>query len=174
MRERWLAAAVVTVIPLAVACEMDPPEPQELTDEDRQAIEGLSDRYTDLVLAEDWDGWADLFHEDAIRMPQDASTVEGRDAIREAVEPDEGVTFTDFSAQPEEVEGAGDRAYSWGTYAFEVTQEVDDDEVEMQEEGRYMIVARRSDDDPGEWQIYREIFNRSHPPELTEDNESGS
>lgn len=171
MRERWLAVPLMTLVPWMAACEMEPPTEQELTDEDRQAIEALADQYTEFTLAQDWDSWADLFHEDAVRMPQDAPPSEGRNAIRDAAPPEEGVTITEFSAQSDEVEGTGDLAFSRGSYTVVVTQQVDDEEMEMEEEGNYFIVVRRSQEDPGQWLIYREMFNRNHPPELPQAEE---
>lgn len=137
-----------------------------LAEEDRQAIAQLPIMYVELALAEDWDGVANLYHEDAIQMPPDQAPVVGRDNIRQFLAQllgsEGGVTLESFSVDVVELEGAGDLAYARATYQFEISTTVDGEELTVQQQGPYMNILRR--DEAGDWRIYRQIINRDHPP----------
>lgn len=178
MRARCLVAVagIALVSWAAAGCEMDPP-PVELTGQDREAIDALADRYVELTLAGDFDGVAELFHEDGLRMPPDAPAEDGRDAIRRGLEPEEGLTVADFSVDQEEVEGVGDRAYARGTYEITLAADVANGndgfgaQEEIEEEGKYLTILQRDEEEPTRWTIYRHMTNRDHPPERPDEDD---
>lgn len=163
MRLPQRVAVVLPLFVLVAACE--PPPPQvELTPEDREAIKALSERYTELLMAGDWDALTELFHSDAINIPPNQPRQEGRAQIRAGLEPDPGSAFTGFSSETQEVDGAGDLAYSRGVYQLQVSVETPEGEMVQEDEGDWIVIARGQAD--GSWLIYRLIWNSSLPLEM--------
>jgi ketosteroid isomerase-like protein len=155
------ALTLVLSVPTA-ACEAPAPD-RELGPEDRASIEAIPQQYADLLLADDLDGLADLFHPQGVRMPPNAPTEEGRQQIRAGLEFPPGVSVSDFAAETLEVDGIGDLAYSRGTFRLELNIENDDEPVLQVDEGDWVGIFRRTAD--GDWILYRLIWNSNLPLE---------
>jgi hypothetical protein len=79
MRSYVLTALVI--VPMLVATPGAAQLPQEGIPADvRAALEHLPEAWVERARAADWQGVAELYHQDAVVMPIDAPTVSGRDA----------------------------------------------------------------------------------------------
>lgn len=137
-----------------------------LSAEDRQEIPTIPERFVERALDGDWDGVAELYHPDAIQMPPDQPAVEGRDAIRHALSrtlgAEGGVKLEDFSLSIREAEAIGDLVYVRAAYHLKMSVTIDREEISIEQQGPYINILRR--DEEGRWRIYRQIYNRDHPP----------
>lgn len=136
--------------------------------EDRQEIPTIPERFVKRALEGDWDGVAELYHPDAIQMPPDQPAVEGREAIRHALSrtlgAEGGVRLEDISLSIREAEGTGDLVYVWAAYRIKMSVTVAGEEVSIEQYGPYINILRR--DEEGRWRIYRQVYNRDHPPHI--------
>jgi ketosteroid isomerase-like protein len=137
-----------------------------LTEQDHASIAQLPIAFSERSLAADWDGVAALYHEDAIQMPPDAPAIEGRDNIRDTLTqmfgPEDGFELKDLSLDVLEVAEAQDFIYVRAAYHFTFGSTADGDDREFEQYGPYVNILRR--DPSGTWLIYRQIYNRDHPP----------
>lgn len=112
---------------------------------------------------------ADLYVEDAVRMPYDAPAVKGHDSIVAAY----GVQFETrrlhprIDLVPESMLAVGVIAIERGSYDETLTSL--DESVQIREIGKYVSVARRGDD--GHWRFAIGIFNRDALPEAADREE---
>jgi ketosteroid isomerase-like protein len=153
------------VLPLLLlGCEVTPPEAAFLP-EDRVAIERMAQEFAEGLLAEDWDGVAGLFRIDAVMMPPEGPPVEGRSAIRSALQPGEpGVELTGMSIVTEEVDGGAFIAFARGTYEQQLSASIPDGDVIWTEEGSWLTVLRKDGVEPEHrWGIHRHIWNSDLP-----------
>lgn len=134
--------------------------------EDRQEIPTIPERFVKRALDGDWDGVAELFHPDAIQMPPDQPAVEGREAIRDALSrtlgAEGGVRLEDISLSIREAEGSEELVYVRADYRIKMSVMVCGEEVSIEQYGPYINILRR--DEKGHWRIYRQVYNRDHPP----------
>jgi ketosteroid isomerase-like protein len=116
-------------------------------------------------VAADWEGIAELRHEDAVLMPIDAPPVSRRDAIRSAFARipgrEGGVELGHLSVEVLEAEAAGDLVCVGAAYRHGGTVTADGREVHFEQEGSYVNILRRGEG--GAWRICRQIINRDHP-----------
>jgi len=137
-----------------------------LSAEDRQEIATIPERFVQRALVADWDGVAELYHPAAIQMPPDQPTVEGRAAIRHALSrtlgAEGGVRLEELSLSIREAEGIGDLVFVWAVYRLKISVTVGGEEVGIEQHGPYVNILRQ--DGEGHWRIYRQIYNRDHPP----------
>jgi len=112
------------------------------------------------VNAGDVDGWIALWDDNGVQMPQNATAVHGKAAIRQAFsEILLSVDFEEFTINNEEVRVFGDFGFARGTYSF-VNAMVEGDPVPF--EGKYLTILKRQPD--GSWKVYRDCFNSNTPP----------
>lgn len=135
------------------------PSAQEFSEE--AAIRALNATVADfaaLLMAEDLDGFMDLFTDDVIRLPPDTPPIVGVDAVRAA----QYTQFENFdqniTIRMEESEFSGDLAFVRGSFAVTLTY-TDGTETELV--GSWMNLMRRSPD--GKWRIARNMWNRDRP-----------
>jgi ketosteroid isomerase-like protein len=137
-----------------------------LSAEDRQEIPTIPERFVERALAGDWDGVAKLYHPAAVQMPPDQPAVEGREAIRHALSrtfgAEGGVRLEELSLSIREAEGIGNLVYVWASYRLKMSVTMGSGEVNIEQHGPYVNILRR--DEEGHWRIYRQIYNRDHPP----------
>ena len=99
-------------------------------------------------------------------MPPDEPPVKGREGIRQALAQilgsEGGVTLEDFCVNILETEGIGELVYVRANYQIETSRTVEGDEVRDRQQGHYVNILRR--DEGSHWRIYRQIYNRDHPP----------
>lgn len=117
--------------------------------------EQLVDPWFEAYNAGDAAALAGLYTADAIRYPSDAAPVSGRAAIRSAFEKElASFSETQETGGPEELHVFGDWIVEVGDWSMSGTSA--EDGAEVDEEGRYMILARRGTD--GQWKIHREMW----------------
>lgn len=135
------------------------PSAQEFSEE--AALRALNATVADfaaLLMAEDLDGFMDLFTEDAIRLPPEAPPIVGTDAIRAAQFGQFEAFDQNITIRMDESEFTGDMAFVRGSFA--VTQTLPDG-TSADLVGSWMNLMRRSPD--GKWRIARNMWNRDSP-----------
>lgn len=161
----FVLAALVSMLTLVATPSAAQSPPNKLPADTRAALERIPKAFVERALAADWEGVAELYHEDAIQMPPDAPRVEGRAAIRETLAHTlgraGGVELDHFSVDVQEAEGAGELVYVGAAYRLSGTMTVEGRDVPFEQVGSYVNILRR--DEAGEWRIYRQIYNRDHP-----------
>jgi len=163
---RFFLLAAFVCMPTLLAMPSLAQTPQEALPADaRAALERIPEAWVERALAADWEGIAELYHEDAVLMPIDAPAAEGRAGIRETfahmLGRAGGVDLDHLSVEVLEVEGAGELVYVGAAYRLGGTMTVDGTETPFEQEGSYVNILRR--DEAGTWRIYRQIINRDHP-----------
>ena len=112
---------------------------------DEQEILGIWSTYTEARVGGDAETWLDLWDKDGIRMPPGAPAVDYA-----TFAPGTPERFAkppaSMEIKSEEIEVAGDWAYSRGTFTV-------NDAIE----GKFLTIFRRQDD--GSWRIYRDSFS---------------
>jgi uncharacterized protein (TIGR02246 family) len=132
---------------LVVACR---PATMQLTDADVAAIRAIPAAIDSAALAHDWDALLAVFTEDGIALHQGAPTVEGRAAMRAALDSQfVGVTIRKHATTVHEVAGSGTIAYARGMFDEEYAVEGVDQP--MVHSGRFLAVLNKQPD--GTWLV---------------------
>jgi uncharacterized protein (TIGR02246 family) len=137
---------------------------------DLQAIKRLREAFITAYNKRDVDGLVQLFTEDAVFIPADDATCEGRNEIADYLGDimDEMPATLEFDVQETQVQG------SWAFERIDVTLTVN--EVASGEEGeiwaRYLWVLRRRPG--GSWQIARIIYNIDESGDEDEGEDEGA
>ncbi len=105
--------------------------------------------------AEDADALVALYAEDGIRMPADAPTVQGTEALRQHFEDSWATQKPDGSGPTLGLEVEGDWAFLWGTWADRPTDKTTGEVSE--DGGKWLNIMQRT---PAGWKIHTEIWNR--------------
>lgn len=165
---RYLAcAATVLVLALAGACSPTGNDAggnaaaNSSATQDTGAIDKLRAAYTSAWNAGNAAEIADLYTEDAVALPGNQPTADGRDAILKYNQ-DFFAQFTPGKMEltPEETKIMGDWAFDRGTYHMMATPTSGGDAVEAQ--GRYLVILQRQAD--GSWKVARDTDNTASPP----------
>ncbi len=131
-------AALIAALAVPVQASAD-------TAADEQAILGIWSTYTEARVGGDAETWLGLWDKDGIRMPPGAPAVDYA-----TFAPGTPARFAkppaSMEIKSEEIEVAGDWAYSRGTFTV-------NDAIE----GKFLTIFRRQDD--GSWRIYRDSFS---------------
>jgi len=130
-------------------CQAPPPG---LTEQDRQAIQAVSDSFTQRMMAGDHAGVAALYTSDGMVMPPNGPTVTGPAAIAQFM--GGFPKMTSFQLANEVIEGRGDMAYIQGRYSMSM-------EGLAPDSGKYVEIRHRQAD--GTWPIAMDIFNSDVP-----------
>lgn len=136
-----------------LACNHDIPDATELTTGDREAIKALFAEWENHAVAGDWEGYAGLFHADAIRKyPGTPDFLENREEIREAaVAMNPSIDHLEFQV----VEIDGTRQLAYAMVNVESIVVIDGEEVWDEATG---LAIFRTDDD-GTWRFYRVLHH---------------
>ena len=121
---------------------------------DHAVIRIASDRFSRLLLAQDFDSLVDLYTEDAVLMPPHQPTVHGRSTIRTWFRS----TFprvSRLSLTIDEIDGRADIAYVRGSYSM--TLHPDGAPGPVDDVGKYIEIRKRQPD--GSWLLAADIFN---------------
>ena len=141
---------------LLAGCAMPRTEPMTFPAADADAIRAAATRYIQTVRDTAWDAWADLYTSDAVFMPPNHPSVQGRQAMMDFIK-----TFpplSSFNLEPLEVDGRGDIAFVHGHFSLVMAPPGG---PELADNGKYLEVWRKQTD--GSWKIYRDIFNSDVP-----------
>ena len=137
-------------------CEEKADAGPTFTAEDDAAIRSSLAQWAVDVLAADWTAHAGYYTADAVRMPPDAPTIQGHNAIIALME-----TFppiTGFTLTPQAVGGDGDLAYATGAFTLDLAPP-DADPVNMV--GKWTAIYKRQED--GSWLCVSDIWNDDAP-----------
>ena len=130
-----------------------------LPDKDVAAIRAQTAEFAKGLNTADFASVAGLYAETATFMPPNQPVVSGRAAIEAWMKGFPPVK--EFLLQIVEVDGAGDIAYSRGTYSMTIAPP--GAPTPVKDAGKYIEVRRRQKD--GSWKIVADIFNSDLPPE---------
>lgn len=149
-----LAALALTI----TACQ---PQAGPLSDADIAAIRNLAEQHVvDVLLAEDWAGFAATFTEDVVRMPPNEPLHQGRGAVEEWTSTNWGpLTTTELSQSVHDIDGHRDLAYARGSYTATVAVPGVPDPIS--DVGKFLVVLRKQED--GMWLVSIAIFNSDMP-----------
>ena len=126
----------------------------------QQQAQEFFDRYAGLWMAEDLDGWLDLWADaGTIQMPFGEPRVVGVDQLR--TRNAAALASADFVASIKnlDVGSLGDLAYASGTYTMEITPE--DGSAPWTLDAKYLSVFERKPN--GDWKLIRDAFNSNAP-----------
>jgi uncharacterized protein (TIGR02246 family) len=102
---------------------------------------------------------AALFAGDAVVMPPNASTMRGKDAVRQYYEGRFAGGATDLTLDPKDISGSGTLAYASGDYRLRMVPPGGG--AERPDRGKFVWVFRRLD---GRWLIEYVIFSSDFAP----------
>ena len=126
---------------------------------DLAALEAIAQKYEAAYSAGDAEALVALHTDDAIRMPPNAPSLIGKEAIRVAYQ----ATFDQFTGKItlslKEVEFAGDWAFVRGASAVTLTPKAGGEP--LQDEGKYLSIRKRQPD--GSWKIFWTNWNSNNP-----------
>ena len=131
--------------------------PAAFTEADRTAIRATIDSFTNAIKKGDYATAASYYTEDAVFMPPNLPTVEGRAGIQSNFE---GLGRVSAFSQPVvEVQGVGDLAYA--VLNFDLTITPPNFTTPMTDKGKVLIILRKQPN--GRWLTSRAIFNSVLP-----------
>lgn len=151
---------MLTVVVFAVACVVNPgcqSSNTSLTAADQSAIRQLVDAQLKAANARDWAAWAAVYAQDAILLPPNGPSVQGRPAIQAwlAMLP----PTSDFRFQEAELDGRADLAYVRGTYSLMIT--LPGATAPVKEQGKFLQIYRKEADNA--WKLARDSFSPDAP-----------
>jgi uncharacterized protein (TIGR02246 family) len=138
------------------ACQTPPPP--GFAAEDRAAIEEIAARYLATARAGDWDGWTDLWTEDAVYMVPDAPSLVGKAEIRASLDVFAGPPM-EMTLDLQAADGVG--KWAWGRGSFTFAMAATEEMPEMRMEGSFLWVLEKQAD--GTWLIDSECYNSDAP-----------
>jgi uncharacterized protein (TIGR02246 family) len=125
---------------------------------DETALRRALDAYFDAATSGDTARWAALYATDAVILPPNSATVEGRGAIETWLRA-LPVVIAEAHGEALEVDGNRDLAYVRGTYAM--SMQVPGGTQPVRQEGKLLQIYLRQPD--GTWLLARDIWNASVP-----------
>ena len=149
----------IPLVALFIVSGCSQPPPADTTAADLQAIRALVDEFDEAINAGDFEAMAQLYDEDAIRMPAEAPPQMGRDAIREWFRTERGQYDIEIDNVVRDAQVFGDWGYSWGDASGTMTPR--DGGEPRTIDSKWMAVTRRQAD--GSWKTYRDIYNSNAP-----------
>jgi len=158
-KSNWLLSTIILAIALAMLSFAISCQKQD-TEADIAAIEEIWDNYALGMITGDLDLWMSLYTDDIIKMLPDEPAVFGKEDLRTSMKP----LFDNFTIEMaiynEEVQVAGDWAFSRGTFTATLTPKAGGEPLYM--DGKYLDILERQAD--GSWKIARDCFNSNVPP----------
>ncbi|MCP4573708.1 MAG: SgcJ/EcaC family oxidoreductase [bacterium] len=151
MLHRIFVISCLSSILLLAACSSEPPVD---TVAEAQVIREVSREWSAAFAVKDLDAIMSYYAPDALQMPANSPSIQGKEAIRAWYElwlPNPDVTST-FAPDVIEVAVSGDLAYDRGTYHFKL----DTPDGTVEDRGTYLIVWKKID---GEWKTLADMSN---------------
>jgi steroid delta-isomerase-like uncharacterized protein len=140
---------------------------QQLTAEvdveaDIAAIEECLDLYAVGLNTGDLELWLSLHADDVVKMPPNAPSIFGQDALRAKMEPAfDNFTF-EMALYPEETQVSGDLGFARGNYTVSMTPKAGGETIISMPDGKYSTIYKRQADGP--WKILIDCYNSNLPP----------
>lgn len=153
-----LLTLLILALPAALACRRPPPPvdaAKGTNPADQKGIEQLREEYLRLYNDQDIEGLGKLFTDDAVFIPEDDATCEGKKEIADCLDSlfEEDDSTLEFDVKETQV--IQDWAFERIDATFVSTDSVTGEEVETW--ARYLWILRRQPG--GEWRIARLIYN---------------
>ena|SRR2546428_8893178 len=120
---------------------------------DQAAIRTVSDRFSQLLVAQEFDSLVRLYTENAVFMPPHQPAVHGRTALRSWMASFPRVSRMSLTIN--EIDGRADLAYVRGSYAMTLHPENAPGPID--DLGKYIEIRKRQAD--GSWLLAADIFN---------------
>jgi len=136
---------------------VEDPDAVERSIGDENALNSLVADFMVAVNGGDADAMAALYAADALRMPPDAQSTRGREAIRQGLAATFEAADLDVQLRIEETEFSGELAYVHGTFFLTTTPKYGSPASEL--EGNWMRLMRREPN--GRWLVAHELWNAS-------------
>jgi uncharacterized protein (TIGR02246 family) len=127
---------------------------------DVAAIKEIWNQYTLGANTGDLDLWISLWGDNGIRMAPGTPAVFEKEQIRAQMKVPFEQFDTKIAINCEEVQVAGDWAFSRGTYTFSTTPKAGGETTYIN--GKFLTILKRQVD--GSWKIFRDCFNSNAPP----------
>lgn len=148
---------VIPVMLLVVGCQ---PATMELSEEDVATIRALGPAISEAALAQDIDALLEPFTDDAVFMPPNTPTIQGRGSAASWIESAwVGVDIAEHAIELTDVEGAGDFAAARGVYREAYILEGTPEPIRFT--GKLCFLLSKQSD--GSWRITAEIWNSDVP-----------
>ncbi len=147
------------------ACQKEAMVEVGLNDENEAAIRKVVEEYLVLTNAAEKDHTALVEHyyaKDATVLAPNMPSVTGHAALVSFFE--EFPPYENFKLEIVELDGQGDLAYVWGTYAMDIM--LPETEMAMHDVGKYVEVWKKQAD--GNWKVHLDIFNTDLPMTTSE------
>lgn len=128
-----------------------------LSSVDVATIRAVSDQFTKLLIARDFEALVNLYTNDAVLMPPHHPAAHGRTAIGQWISGFPRVTAMTLGI--EDIDGRADVAYVRGTYTM--TLHPEGAPAAVQDQGKYLEIRRRQAD--GSWPVAIDTFNSDRP-----------
>ena len=132
---------------------MTQPTVGTLSAKDTAAIRAVSEQFSRLLLAQDFDALVRLYTDDAVFMPPHQPAVNGRAALRSWMAAFPKVT--QFALEIDEIDGREDLAYVRGRYSM--TLHPDGAPGPIEDAGKSIEIRMKQPD--GSWLMKADIFN---------------
>ncbi|MGD2124391.1 MAG: SgcJ/EcaC family oxidoreductase [Gemmatimonadota bacterium] len=165
-KKKWICIVFSLFLVGVFACS-EPPSP-DTSEADLQAIRAITDNFDVAVNADDYRALAELYDDDAVRMPNEAPPQIGKDAIREWFRLEGEQYLREIDNVVRDVQVFGDWGYMWGDTSGLLTPMNGGEPITV--DSKWMSVVRRQPD--GSWKVYRDIYNSNSPPTISEGSES--
>ena len=145
------------------ACSTPPRGPDTqaadtLTAQDVAALRQIAERDAPIVRARDWAALVAEYAEDAVRMPPNGPTVQGRDNIRKMLE--QMPPISAFNFRLVDLQGDGRLAYMRG--AWSITVGAPGAPRPVSDSGKILVVLRKQPD--GSWLRMADAWNSDVAP----------
>ena len=160
---KWSSVCFLLFIVTAAASCAVPDEPRADTSEaDVAAIHAMTVRWSDAVVASDVDGVVACYTDDAVRMPPNAESYAGVEAIRGVFEGyfEEYSMEMNWPTKDEEIVVAEGWAFHSDNYTARMIPLAEGEAVGL--DGKVIVLFQRQPD--GSWKVAREIWNDNAPP----------
>ena len=131
------------------------PPPPDTSEADIQAIRVIVDEFDAAFNAGDSDALAELYDENAIRMPNEAPAQVGRASIREWFRQETEGAERQIDNVVRDAQVFGDWGYMWGDAEGILTPRDGGEPTVI--DSKWISVVRRQPD--GSWKTYRDIYN---------------
>jgi ketosteroid isomerase-like protein len=155
LRRRTLAFGL---LPLTIAAWAAPPEARRsLSAQDVAILRAIADRDAPIVRARDWATLVSEYSEDAVRMPPNGPTVQGREAIRKMLEQLPPIAAFDFRLV--DLQGDGEIAYMRAAWSITVEPP---GAKPVADAGKILVVFRKQAS--GAWLRVTDAWNSDLPP----------
>ena len=140
------------------ACGQQTQGPRGLSNQDQTALHAIADRDTLLVRARDWASLTAEYAENAVRMPPNGPTVQGRDAIRKFLEQTPPLAAFEFHLV--DLDGDGELAFMRSNFSMTFT--LPGAAKPISDSGKILVVLRKQSD--GSWLRVADAWNSNLSP----------